>query len=61
MSGELATQTPPWPTAMPRGDVQPLGEDGELVGLAVAVGVFEDLDAVPARARLICADIRGSR
>ena len=32
-----------------RGDVQPLGEDGELVGLAVAVGVFEDLDAVPAR------------
>ena len=36
----------------PRGDVQPVGEDGELVGLAVAVGVFEDLDAVAARARL---------
>ena len=32
-----------------RGDVQPLGKDGELVGLAVAVGVFEDLDAVAAR------------
>ena len=50
MSGELATQTPPWPTAMPRGDVQPLGEDGDLVDLAVAVGVFQDLDAVAARA-----------
>ena len=34
------------------GDVQPLGEDRELVGLAVAVGVFENLDAVAARARL---------
>src|SRR5207248_11490686 len=29
-----------------RGDVQSLGEDGDLVDLAVAVGVFEDLDAV---------------
>ncbi len=51
MSGELATHTPPCPTAMPRGDVQPFGEDGDLVGLAVAVGVFEDLDAVLARRR----------
>ncbi len=34
------------------GDVEAFGEDREAVGLAVAVGVFEDLDAVSAGAGL---------
>ncbi len=34
----------------PGRDVEPLGEDGELVGLAVAVGVLADADAVAADA-----------
>ena len=33
----------------PGGDQQPVGEDGGLVGLAVAVGVFEDHDLVVGR------------
>ena len=45
----------------PRWDIEAVGEDGEPVGLAVAVGVFEDLDPVAARPRLDGADIRGSR
>ena len=32
------------------GQVEVIGEDGDLVGLAVAVGVLEDLDAVVALA-----------
>ena len=45
----------------PRGDVQPVGKDRELIGLAVAVGVLDDLDPVAAWARLDGAGIPGSR
>ena len=44
-----------------RGDVQPFGEDRERVGLAVAVGIFQDLDSIAARAGATGAGIRGSR
>ena len=52
MSGELATQTPPWPTAIPEGMFSPSAKTGEPVGLAVAVGILENLDPIAARARL---------
>jgi len=45
MSGAFATQTPR-PDGDPRGDIQPVGEDREPVGLAVAVGILQDLDPV---------------
>ena len=35
-----------------RRDIQPLGEDGDLVDAAVAVGVFQHFDPVASRARL---------
>ena len=61
MSGALATQTPPWPTAMPEGMFRPSAKTRELVELAVALGVFENLDAVLARPGAVGADIRGFR
>ena len=49
MCGAAATMTPPLAKTRLVGEVQPIGEDGELVGPAVAVGVLEDLDPVVAR------------
>ena len=52
MSGEFATQTPPWPTAIPDGMLSPSAKTVNRVGPAIAVGIFEDLDPVAARPRL---------
>ncbi len=35
-----------------RGDIESLREDGETIGLAVTVGILEDLDPIAARAGL---------
>ena len=51
MSGEIGDPDPTRADGDPRRDVQAVGEDSELVGLAVAVGIFEDLDAGRDRVR----------
>ena len=51
MCGAAATMTPPLAKTRLEARLMLVGEDRDLVGAAVAVGVLEDLDAVVAGLR----------